>query len=165
MKPHRTSVCTFTTAAMAVAAACTLASVESAAQTGAQPAPAPRSTPGCAEIEVHNVRPRQGFLMLAVYADAESFNKKAIVSLRLPAGEGVTRVPLCGVPAGTAELAVTMFQDLDGNGEMGKNLLGIPTEPWGSSGTPGTFGPSWTTARVSVGGDAAARPIVVKLST
>jgi 5-deoxy-D-glucuronate isomerase len=77
----------------------------------AQAAPA-----GCAELEVRQVRPRQGFLMLAAYGDAESFDKKALVSMRVAAGEAVL---------------------------------------------PGTFGPSWSTARVPLDGKA----IVVKLSS
>jgi uncharacterized protein (DUF2141 family) len=137
-----------TTAVLAVAAAFAQA---------AQPA----QTSACVEIEVHQVRPRQGFLMLAAYGDAASFNKKPLLSLRLPADDVVTRVQLCGLPADGSDVAITMYQDLDGNGQMGQNLLGIPTEPWGSSGTPGTFGPTWPTAKVARDGKA----IVVKLSS
>jgi hypothetical protein len=43
---------------------------------------------------------------------------------------------------------------------MGRNLLGVPSEPWGASGTPGTFGPNWDSTRVALDG----RAIVVKLS-
>lgn len=119
------------------------------------------ATPGCAEVEVHQVRPKQGFLMLAAYSDAENFNRKPLVSLRLPAGDAVTRLQLCGLPADGPAVAITMYQDLDGDGQMGKNLIGVPTEPWGSSGSPGAFGPTWATARVPLDG----KPIVVRLSS
>ena len=112
----------------------------------------------CITVEVHNVRPQQGQIMLAAFTDAESFGKKAAVSLRVAAGDAITPVQLCGV-AGSI-VALTLFQDLDSDGKMGRNLLGMPSEPWGSSGTPGNFGPSWDTAKVALDG----RAIIVKLS-
>ena len=57
-------------------------------------------------------------------------------------------------------MALSLFQDLDSDGKFGRNLLGMPTEPWGSSGTPGAFGPSWDTGRVALDGKA----IAVRLS-
>lgn len=112
---------------------------------------------GCIQVEVHNVRPQQGQLMLAAYLDADSYGKKPVASVRVPAGEEITRVQICGLSGG--QVAVTMFQDLDGDGKMNKNLVGMPTEPWGSSGTPGSFGPSWETGRVALD----SKPVIVKL--
>jgi uncharacterized protein (DUF2141 family) len=65
---------------------------------------------------------------------------------------------MCGISGDS--VAITMFQDLDSDGKMGKNIMGMPTEPWGSSGTPGMFGPSWETGKVTLNGSA----VVVKLS-
>jgi uncharacterized protein (DUF2141 family) len=112
----------------------------------------------CATVEVHNVRPQQGFLMLAAYGDEASFGKKPLTTLRVAAAGAITTFELCGL-TGT-EVAVSMFQDLDSDGKMGQNLLGMPLEPWGSSGTPGMFGPSWATGKVALDGS----KIVVKLS-
>ena len=112
----------------------------------------------CASVEVHYVRPGQGSLMVAAFGSADSYGKKPLTSVRLPAGEAVMRFQLCGL-SGT-DVALTLFQDLDNDGKMGRNLLGLPTEPWGSSGTPGMFGPSWDTGRVALD----AVPIVVNLS-
>ncbi len=132
------------TAALAIAAA--VFTIDASAQAG------------CATVEVHNVRPQQGFLMLAAYADAESFNKKPLASLRVPAGDAITSVQLCGLS--TPVIAIAMFQDLDGDGRMAQNLMRIPTEPWGSSGTAGVFGPTWEGAKTALNGS----PIVVRLS-
>ena len=104
----------------------------------------------CATVEVVNVRPNQGNLMVAAYADAGSFLKTPSASLRLAAGEATMRFQLCGLGGDTVALA--LFQDLDGDGKMGSNLVGMPTEPWGSSGSPGAFGPSWDTAKVALNG-------------
>ena len=112
----------------------------------------------CATVEVDNVRPQQGLLMVAAFGSAETFGKTPMAQLRLPAGEAKMKFELCGL-SGT-EVALTLFQDLDSDGKMGRNLLGMPTEPWGGSGTPGTFGPSWETGRVALNG----KPIAVRLS-
>ena len=120
--------------------------------------PAGAQAAGCATVEVDNVRPHQGHLLVAAYASAEEFRKKALSSLRLPAGEARMRFELCGLSG--AAVALTLFQDLDSDGRMGTNLLGMPTEPWGASGTPGAFGPSWDTGKVALDG----RAITVRLS-
>jgi len=118
-----------------------------------QPAPAQ----ACATVQVNNVRPGQGHLMVAAYASAETFGKQALATLRVAAGDARMQVQLCGL-AGDA-VALMLFQDLDSDGKMGRNPMGIPTEPWGSSGKPGTFGPSWETGKVALNGQA----IVVEL--
>ncbi len=113
---------------------------------------------GCVTVEVHHVRPQQGMLMAAAFADAEGFGKRPVAQVRVPAGDAVTRFALCGLTGDT--VAISMFQDLDSDNAMGRSLVGLPTEPWGSSGSPGPFGPSWDTGKVAVDG----KPIVVKLS-
>ena len=77
----------------------------------------------------------------------------------LPAGDtAVMSFQLLGLRS--PKVALMLCQDLDNDGKMARNLLGLPTEPWGSSGTPGMFGPSWETGRVTRG----AAPIVVQMS-
>ena len=121
-------------------------------------AAAPLFAQTCISVEVHNVRPQQGQIMVAAYVDAQTFLKQAVHSMRAPAAGAITVIELCGVTG--SSIALTLFQDLDSDGKMGRNLLGMPTEPWGTSGTPGSFGPSWETAKVSLDG----KPIVVRLS-
>ena len=144
-------------AALALPAAAQPVAAQPATALPAAALPAAAQT-GCATVEVHHVRPGQGFLMLAAFADAASFRSRPAVALRLPAGEATMRFPLCGLVG--AVVALTLFQDLDSDGKMGVNLVGVPTEPWGSSGTPGAFGPSWDTSKVALDGNA----IVVWLS-
>ena len=111
---------------------------------------APAFAQVCATVEVDNVRPQQGLLMVAAFGSAETFGKTPMVSLRLPAGDAKMKFELCGLSG--SEVALTLFQDLDSDGKMGRNLLGMPTEPWGATGTPGSFGPSWETGRVKLDG-------------
>ena len=66
--------------------------------------------------------------------------------------------PLCGLTGGRCADAV---QDLNGNGKLDANVLGIPTEPWGASGKPAAMSaPTWETTVVALDGTT----IVVKLS-
>jgi uncharacterized protein (DUF2141 family) len=125
----------------------------------AQAAQAAQAAEGCATVEVQHVRPQQGQLMLAAFASADTYRKKPLVQMQLAAGDATMRFAVCGLGA-AQELALTLFQDLDGDGRMGSNLIGMPTEPWGSSGSPGTFGPTWDTGRVKLDGSV----IVVKMS-
>jgi uncharacterized protein (DUF2141 family) len=124
-------------------------------------APPAEAQDGCANVEVHNVRPQQGQLLVAAFASADTYRKTPLTQLRLPAGAAPTqRFQLCGL-AGSTEIALTLFQDLDSDGRLGTNRVGIPTEPWGSSGTPGPMGPSWETGRVTLDGSV----IVVRMSS
>ncbi len=134
-------------------------SMMSAAILAAAPAPARAQTPACATVEVQNVRPEQGMVMIAAYADAASFNKTPVVATQMKAGAATMTFPLCGL-AGTT-VALTLFQDLNGNGKLDANVFGIPSEPWGASGKPAAMSaPTWETSSVPLDGTT----IVVKLS-
>ncbi len=117
----------------------------------------------CIPVEVQNLRPEKGTLMVAAYAHADDFQKKPLSALQTRAGAATMNVSLCLPGAGPAitTVALTLYQDLNDNGKLNTNLLGIPSEPWGASGKPPGFGaPTWDTARVPLDGKA----IVVKLS-
>ena len=132
------------TAALALASFATLAHAE---------APG-----GCAKVEVQNVRTGQGPLMVAAYTDAASFRKTAASRLQMAVTGATMTIQVCGLTGDT--VALTLYQDLNGNGKMDANPFGMPTEPWGASGKPAPMGPSWDSAQVPLG----AETIVVKLS-
>ena len=112
----------------------------------------------CVTVEVQNVRPNQGHLMLAAYGDAETFGKKPLQALRVAASDATMSIQWCGLSGST--VALMLFQDLDSDGKMGRNAMGMPTEPWGGSGSPGMFGPTWDSGKVALDG----KPIVVRMS-
>jgi uncharacterized protein (DUF2141 family) len=117
------------------------------------------SPPGCVQLEVQNVRADQGVLMIAAYGDAASFNKVPLVATQLRAGAATMSFALCGV-SGTS-VALTLFQDLNGNGKLDTNAFGVPSEPWGASGKPAAMAPpTWDSTSVPLDGTT----IVVKLS-
>lgn len=134
-------------------------SIASAATIASSPAQAQTPASGCARIEVQNVRPEQGMLMIAAYADAATFNKSPVVALQMRAGAATMSFPLCGLSGAT--VALMLFQDLNGNGKLDANVLGIPSEPWGASGQPAAMSPpTWSTTSVPLD----STTIVVKLS-
>ena len=57
--------------------------------------------------------------------------------------------------------AIRVFHDLDGDGELGTTLLGIPSEPWATSNNAvGSFGPpKWNAVRFDVGDDSETQSI------
>lgn len=118
----------------------------------------------CIDVEVQLVRPQQGALMLAAFDGAERFGREPVAVTRVPAGDATTRFSWCLPQAlrGNA-FAVTMFQDLDGDGKLGRTLLGLPAEPWAASGRPGPFGPEWSTTRVTAPAPGSA--LVMRLSS
>ena len=156
----RLSAATVALSLLSLAAIAQDATAPAVAPAAAAAASAPVAAPAtfCVDVEVQNVRPQQGQLFLAAYGTAETYNKKPMAAVKVPAGDATTRLQMCGISGDT--LAITMYQDLDSDGKMGKNLMGMPTEPWGSSGAPGMFGPTWQTGSVKLGAGA----VVVKLS-
>lgn len=116
------------------------------------PTPASASATCAVEVEVKNLTPNQGRIQLAAYASSETFFKKPTAAAARDAGaETSTVIPLCDLPAGP--VSVIVFQDLNGNGRLDRNPLGIPTEPWGTSGRGGSFGPpTWDGTQVPASG-------------
>ena len=116
----------------------------------AQPA---TGSPACAvELEVQNVVPSQGRVVVAAYTSAESFMRKpAAGAARDATADTTIKVALCDLADG--EVALIVFQDLNGNGKLDRNAVGIPSEPWGTSGTGNAFGPpTWDATKVPARG-------------
>ncbi len=122
-------------------------------------APPAHAAAGCVNVEVQNVHPGEGMLMVAAYGDAESYSKVPLVALQMRAGDATMAFPLCGVAG--SNVALKVFQDLNGNGKLDTNVIGLPSEPWGASGTPPAMSaPTWASTVVPLDGTT----IVVKLS-
>ncbi len=121
--------------------------------------PAQAQTAGCALVEVQNLRPGQGLLMIAAYGDAASFRKTASTTMQLEPKTETQQFQLCGL-SGSA-VALTLYQDLNNNGKLDSNPFGMPNEPWGASGKTSAFSaPTWDAAQVPLDGST----IVVKLT-
>lgn len=112
----------------------------------------------CVEVEVQGVRAHQGHLMVSAFVDEASYSRRPAQALRLPAGEATMKFKLCGLSGD--EVALLLFQDLDKDGRLARNVLGLPTEPWGASGSPGRMGPQWASTRQPLDG----QPLLVRMS-
>ncbi|MEM6709144.1 MAG: DUF2141 domain-containing protein [Pseudomonadota bacterium] len=124
-----------------------LAGVGAIATPCAQAEDAAEATP--LSIEVVNVTEPSGQLYVQVLPDEESFKNggPAAAQLVVPVSSAPLRFELPPLPAG--DYAVRLMQDLDGDGQLKTNMVGMPKEPWGvSNDAKGRFGPpSWKDAR------------------
>jgi uncharacterized protein (DUF2141 family) len=91
------------------------------------------------EVHVTGVAAGKGKVSVAV-CDQAHFLKQCAYSGSVPAQGAAVTVSVPGVPAGT--WAVLAFQDENENGELDRNLIGIPKENYGfSRDARGKFGP------------------------
>ena len=114
----------------------------------------------CTAVEVQNVRPAQGLVMIAVYAEEAEFRRMPVLSISQRAGEKeAMQFAVCGLQG--REVAFSLFQDLNDNRKLDTNMVGMPSEPWGASGTlPGFSAPTWESSKVRLQGT----PLTIALS-
>jgi uncharacterized protein (DUF2141 family) len=103
-----------------------------AALFGGAAAPAHAESGATLIIHVGHVSPRGGVLRLGLY-DAAGYPKDVnpVKAADVPARAGETVVTLEDVPPGL--YAIEAFQDINGNGQMDYDWLGLPLEPFGFS--------------------------------
>lgn len=76
-----------------------------------------------------------GHVLAAIYASPESFEQDdMLIGVAGPAKPGLTQLDINGLDPGIYGVAV--FQDLNGNEKLDRNLFGAPTEPFGFSNNP-----------------------------
>ena len=101
-------------------------------------------------LQFTNINDGQGSIYVAVYDQADKFLKEKKVRFQkiIPVSEpGKLEITLSDLPAGT--YAISCFHDVNGNGKLDKNFLGIPVEPYGFSNNarPTFRAPNWEEAR------------------
>jgi uncharacterized protein (DUF2141 family) len=105
-------------------------------------------------ITVTNVPQSQGTIMLQILSDEAEFNGdgSAIVSLMQRAQSGEMHFAAT-LPDG--EYAFRVMHDLNDNGELDSNFVGMSTEPWAfSNNAVGKFGPpQWSDVRFELRDD------------
>jgi uncharacterized protein (DUF2141 family) len=103
-------------------------------------------------VEIRHVTPNSGPVMVALYNKAEDFpaTDKGLVGQAVDAQAGSAVAVFHDLAPG--RYAVAVFQDLNRNGKLDKNFLGLPTEPYGfSNDARGSFGPpSFDVAAVDI---------------
>jgi len=104
----------------------------------------------CVTVEVLGVTRDEGTMVLTVYEGKKSWLKKGMLQTSVAVDGQDTVVMTVELPAG--EYAFHVYQDLDTNGKMKTNFIGIPKEPTGvSNDAKGRFGPpKYKDAKVKV---------------
>ncbi|MBT9491479.1 MAG: DUF2141 domain-containing protein [Paucibacter sp.] len=95
------------------------------------------------EVEVSGLTQTEGRVMVGVFSDAGTWLKKGISGASVEASQqkdGRVLVKLQDLPEGSVGLSV--FHDVNGNGRLDSNAMGMPKEPYGFSNNAAcVFGP------------------------
>ena len=95
------------------------------------------------EVEVSGLTQTEGRVMVGVFSDAGTWLKKGISGASVEASQqkdGRVLIKLHDLPEGA--LALSVFHDVNGNGKLDSNAMGMPKEPYGfSNNAAGVFGP------------------------
>jgi uncharacterized protein (DUF2141 family) len=116
---------------------------------------------GPVEVRLTGVR-AGGQLLVQLCAEAEGLTRCARRA-RVTPTPGTMVVRFADVPSG--RYAVSAFQDLDSNGRMRFNMMGVPAEPWGySRGARGVMGPpNLADALLTISSAGAVIPVAIGL--
>lgn len=91
-------------------------------------------------VHVSGLKKMKGQLVVAVFKDPETFLEEDLVHIFHKELSETCKVQFKELESG--QYAVSVFHDLNGNGELDTNMFGFPTEPYGfSKNASGTFGP------------------------
>ncbi len=81
-------------------------------------------------VSVLNVQSAGGFILAALYDEA-GWGEKPVATTRTAVANLSPTV--CLRPPGAGRYAVRLFHDINGDGRLQSNMLGLPTEPYGFS--------------------------------
>lgn len=110
-------------------------------------------------IEISNIRKNNGKVVVEIYKDKSSWLKKPFQRVTLSTDESVKTASFA-VPPG--KYAVSIYQDVNEDEELGMNLLGIPKEPVGFGNNYRPFGkPDFESALIEY--SATSKPAAIKL--
>lgn len=93
------------------------------------------------KIEISNIKKVEGQILIAIYDNENHYlDTENSFYVEAPVKQKGSMTVSVKIPFG--HYAIGIFHDLNGNGELDTNFMGIPTEPYGfSNGKKGTFGP------------------------
>ena len=111
--------------------------------------------PATLHVTVLGIAPGRGAVRCALYGDRATFLTRGGITEGFSVPATAERAEFELHARSGQAVVVSVFQDLDSNGELNRGALGIPTEPWGFSGKPAPLlPPSWSAcAMVPVAGD------------
>jgi uncharacterized protein (DUF2141 family) len=124
------------------------------------------STPATAselKLQLTGLKPR-GQVLVVLYDGERTWKAKTgfVREIRQRVGAAAAQISLSDLKPGT--YGAMVFQDLNMDGKMNFNMVGLPMEPYGfSNNSRGMFGPpSWAKASFRFGGQPASHAIRLK---
>ncbi len=118
-------------------------------------------------VNVTGVAAAGGIVRCALFAESQGFPKDEQYALQVlrvvPEAAGTVICRFTEVPDG--RYAVSVAHDVNGNGKVDENMVGQPTEPWGTTNAvrPRFRAPRFDEAAIMVTSDAATRTISVQV--
>lgn len=105
------------------------------------------------EISVSNIKSTEGYILVSLSVDENTFMKKSFRDGKVEAVQGQVKIIFKNLPDG--EYAISVFHDANGNNELDSNFMGIPKEGFGfGNNASGMFGPpSFSESLIKVSGD------------
>jgi uncharacterized protein (DUF2141 family) len=92
-------------------------------------------------VEVKGIGEAKGEVIVAIHDKAEGWLKRSVGLAKTTAVAGSVKVSFPGLAEG--DYAVSAIHDLNSNGKLDTNLVGMPIEPYGfSNDAIGNFGPA-----------------------
>jgi len=85
-------------------------------------------------IEIERIKPIKGEVLIAIFNNEEGFpflTSKAIQLLKVVPNQGKAQCIVKALPFG--RYAIALFHDLNADGKLNTNLIGIPKEGYGVS--------------------------------
>jgi uncharacterized protein (DUF2141 family) len=98
------------------------------------------------KIKIDKLILHTGKIMIAVYSNEHDFLTKPILKKKVSLEELKHDIVFTNLKVG--DYAVTLFQDLDGDGKLNK-IFSVPTEPYGLSNNPDGF-PAWRETKFKI---------------
>lgn len=93
--------------------------------------------PSSLDIEILNIEKNSGNIVVEIYKDKSGWLKSPFRTITLSTNEG-SKTASFNVPNG--KYAVSIYQDMNKNGKVDQNFLGIPKEPVGFGNNYKPFG-------------------------
>ena len=94
----------------------------------------PKANDNVLTITVNGIKKVKGSLLVAVYKSAEDYENGlayAIQKINVPVADKKQVLKITGLEFGS--YGIKMFQDINDDGTLNKNFVGIPKEPYGFS--------------------------------
>ncbi len=96
----------------------------------------PTEKQGNLMLEIHNIRTAQGTVWVGIYDNEKHYfnQSKALVKAKQVSATGRIALEINDLRYGS--YAVALFHDINDNGILDRNALGVPTEPYAFSQLP-----------------------------